>query len=148
MSDVAVKGTKAKRISEADFRGTEFAQSFYTAVLAEGFTREDVLNPLAWVHVAKRLRAMDEIRAYPKDGAWYGRYLVLFADSVRVTIKELEYHSLEGVTVEESDDYKVKWAGTSFRVVRTTDNTVIKEGFARKEEATDWMRVNMRVKAA
>lgn len=148
MSDVALKSPKAKRISEADFRGTEFTQSFYTACVAEGFTRDEMLNPLVWVHVAKQLRAMDEIRAYPKDGAWYGRYLVLFADPVRVVVKELEFHKLDGVPVEDSDDYRVKWAGTSFRVIRAADNAVMKDGFSRKDDATEWMRTNLRVKAA
>ena len=79
----------------------------------------------------------------PKDGAWYGRYLVVFADALRIQLKELEYHVLETVADADSvnDKYEVKWGGPAvrFRVFRRVDNVVMKDKFDSKVAAAHWM---------
>lgn len=143
---------KLKKVSEADIKGTEFAQNFHTVTPHEGFTREDALNPMSWGHVAKRLRPMDEIRICPMDGSFYARYLVLFSDKSQAMLKELEYHQLDALdpkTVPVSE-HEVQWKGTAakFAVVRIADKEIIRSGFANKAEATAWMQANLHQKAA
>src|SRR3990167_8347282 len=117
---------RPKRLSEGELALSETVQLFYTPHPAEGTTREDLMEPVFWSHVAKSIRSAAEIRVIPKDGAWYGRYLVIFADNLNVRLKELEYHVLDEVpaNLTESDKYIVKWAGpiARFRVQRKADN--------------------------
>ncbi len=142
MSDTKA-ATPTKKLSEADLHFTEHRQPFHTVTAPVGTTREDVLKPEFWNHVAKRIGPMAEIRIMPKDGAWYGVYLVTYADKIRVRVHELSFHNLDAATpedLEDSDRY-IKWSGpvAKFRVIRKSDDVVLKEGLGSKVEAMKWM---------
>ena len=141
-----------KKVSEAEFQLTESVQASYTAMPQVGTTREDVLKPAFWVHVAKYLKPMTEIRVLPKDGSWYGRYLVLYVDSIQARVKELEFHVLEEVAEAQDDSgpYAIKWSGPAakFRIVRKADGKILKEGFGTRGEAAAWMFANTKAIAA
>lgn len=130
-----------RKCAEADFYLTEEIQSMYTIHPPVGTQPEDVMQPIFWAHVAKRLRPMAEIRVMPKDGTWYGVFLVIYADDHSATVKEL---SLTPVDVSEAGDnevYFVKWISPPLKwgVVRKADNARIKDGFDDQKSATVWM---------
>lgn len=131
-----------KKISEADFTLTEAVQIFQTATPSAGTTREDVLDPIFWAHVAKNLRPMTEIRIMPKDGSWYGVYLCIYADRTQAKVVELSFHKMSEV-VEEAvpTGYEVKWRGpvAKWGVVRLADKESVQDGFPAKEEAQKWL---------
>ena len=136
-----------KKLSEADLALTESLQIFYTATPPVGTTREDMLKPIFWSHVARKLKPLTEIRAIPKDGKWYGVYLVLYADQVSAQLKELSFHSLETLSdpSEAADKYEVKWISppVRFGIIRKADNVTIKDRFQTKEEAIAWKHQNL-----
>jgi hypothetical protein len=135
----------SRKLAESDFHQTEHKQPFYTVTPPAGTTREVVLEPWFWTHVAKRMVAMSELRIMPVDGAWYGIYLVLYSDVLQARLVELSFHSLEKVSLVTEGEFYVKWGSPAvkFRVHRTSDNKVLKEGFDRKEDAERWMLTNM-----
>src|SRR3990167_6885087 len=136
-----------KKLSEADLALTESLQIFYTATPPVGTTREDMLNPIFWSHVARKLKSLTEIRAMPKDGLWYGVYLVLYADQQQAKLKELSFHSLE--VLEEpgtaADPYTVEWISPPVRygIRRKADKHVMKDGFQTKDQAIAWKMQNL-----
>lgn len=150
--DMDTKTKMVKKLSEADLSLTESMQIFYTACPQVGTKREDLLKPIFWAHVAKKLRPMSEIRVMPKDGAWYGVYLVVYSDQVQAKVKELAFHQLSSDVeeAEPNDPYTIKWISppVKFGVIRNADKTVVKDGFKTKEEAVLWKNNNLRQVAA
>ena len=136
-----------KKLNEADFSLTESVQMFITVTPAVGTTREDMLKPVYWTHVARRLKALSEIRAMPKDGKWYGIYLVLYADQSQAKLKELAFYDLEKMEAPDSDSdpYIVKFISPPVRygIIRKSDNHVMKDKFQTKEEAMGWKHQNL-----
>ena len=149
MSEGNGKSRLPKRLAPNDLAATESVQAFYTAQPSEGTTKDEVLDSAFWTHVARSIRSGSEIRVFPKGGAWYGRYLVTYADSAQVRLRELEYVDLDEVLPEELENgqYEVKWAGpvARHRVIRKSDKHVMRDKFASKAEASHWMMTNLRV---
>ena len=137
-----------RKLNEADFSLTESVQMFITVTPPVGTSREDMLKPIFWSHVARRMRALSEIRAMPKDGRWYGVYLVLYADQSQAQVKELSFHDLDMVKESEvsSDPYLVKFISPPVRygVIRKADNHVMKDKFQTRGEAEEWKNQNMK----
>lgn len=133
-----------KSLSEADFEITEAKQAFFTAIAAEGTTPKEVLNPVFWKHVAKRLSTMAEVRVMPRDGSWYGVYLVTFCDKLQVHVQELQHHKLEEFHDMSAQLYLVEWKGPAikFCVVRKEDNERVSENHETKAAAARWVRDN------
>ena len=133
-----------KKLAEADFELSESMQMFMTAIPPAGTTKEDLLNPVFWSHVAKRLEPMTEIRVMPKDGAWYGTYLVVYSDHVQVQVQELTHHKLGEIKSGGADLYYVKYLSPAptikFCVYRKEDNERISEGHQTEQAAVIWMR--------
>ena len=156
MSDTDIKafvGAKLKRkLSEADFSLTESVQMMITVTPPVGTKREEMLDPVFWAHVARRMKPMTEIRAMPKDGAWYGIYLVIYADYLQAKIKELGFWDLDTLSEpeKETDDYEVTWISppVRFGVRRKSDKEIVKAHFQTKEQAYAWKNQNLPSKAA
>ena len=142
----------AKKLAEADLSLTEHTQNLYTVKAPVGTTREEVLESVFWGHVARKLSPMSEIRIMPKDGAWYGVYLVLYADNLNVSIKELQHYILEDVDPADldSDAFFIEWGSPAvkFRVIRKADNSVMKDQLKTKNDAIKWMADNLKSAAA
>ena len=148
---VEAQPVKLKRLNAIDLQLKEAVQAQYTALVPPGTTREEVIDPGYWVHVAQQLRAMTEITIIPKDGAWYGRYFVRYADRNSARVVELEYHELQVLTADEvaSSEYEIDFTTAEmFRVLRIADQVVLEKGFGSKDEAMVWMAEHMKAMAA
>ena len=136
-----------RKLSEGDLSLMQSIQAIYTATPPVGTTREDMMQPIFWSHVARKLKPMFEIWAMPKDGAWYGKWLVIYADSTQAKLKELDFYSLEEISdpESESDPYIVKWISppVRFGIVRKADKVIIKDRFETKELAYAWKAQNL-----
>ena len=136
-----------RKLSEADFSLTESLQMFITVTPQVGTTREDMLKPIFWSHVARRLKPMAEIRALPKDGNWYGVYLVTYSDNIQAQLKELAYYPLENSVepLADSDPFYVEWISppVKYGIRRKADKAIVKDGFASKDQALAWKRENL-----
>lgn len=119
----------------------------WTAHLPVGTTREDVLNPAFWTHVAKRLRSMDKIDAWSKDGEFYARYIVVYADPHSAKLKELEFHVIGKIEVSAKESgYYAEYIAPSVRwcVFRTSDNERVKTHLYDEIAAKAWIVENMK----
>lgn len=126
-----------KKLAESDRELTEYVQEFHTATPAVGTTREDVMNPVFWSNVARYIKPLAKIHVMPKDGAWYGEYLVLYSDNLHVKLHELCYHELDAAKESGADVYIAKWISppVKFGVIRKSDGDVVKAGFSTKADA-------------
>lgn len=139
------------RLQGLDMQLSETLQNNYTAIVPMNVTREDILDPLFWTHVATRLRPMTEITIIPKDGAFYMKVFVRYADTTSARVAELHYQRLEVVTAVdiENDMFDVGFTtGQQFYVFRKADKAVLQANFQAKEDAVQWMHEHMKAMAA
>lgn len=127
-------------ITQNRFEQAEFVRAIHFATPDEGTTPEDVLKPEYWAHVASQLRPGSRIEVVPEDGAWFGEYYV--AASSRnwakvVPLRVVELASKIETPILEGAKHAITWGGQlqKYRIVRLSDKTVIKQGFATKAEA-------------
>lgn len=124
----------------------------YSACPAAGIEPAALLESAYWVHVGSILRPGDKIEVMPEDGQWYAELIILNAGRFGAKVAFIrEPISLSGTDVEaDNDEFEVRWSGphSKFRVIRTSDKTVVKEGFQTKEEGETWLKSHMRAMAA
>jgi len=112
---------------------------------------EAMLDPKYWVHVSKNMKPGDRIEAIAESREWLVDAVVLDAGSwgAKVAFILGPVKLANDAKIEAPDEYEVKWAGPSakFRVVRKTDNKVLKDECQTKEEAATWIK-NHRVSMA
>lgn len=130
-------------ITNGKVRPAEFLRNIYAATPEAGTTLEDILNPDYWVHVAKTLHISDRIEVIPEDGSFYAELFVVSVTSNLVKVKLLSHHVLNdvGLPAEPEDEYEVVWRGQTNKhtVWRKKDKHIMKDGFATKQEAAQWM---------
>lgn len=134
------------------FEVWDFMRTTFVAVAEQGVTREQLLSPDYWSHVAARAKPWDKIEVLSDDGTFYGEYLVLSCGRNWLKLRELMYLSLTsndvsqtqakaldtGVTSQNDDpEFVVKWRGPVLKwsIIRSSDRQPIKEGFASEADA-------------
>lgn len=133
----------AFKLHESDFAPREAKQGDWFIRAPDGCRAKDLIDPVFWAHVAKRLNALDEITAVAHDGSWFAKLLVTFSDTREVRVLLLQQWQLENgdVTEDATGSYEVNWGGPAakFRVIRRADRKVMQEGFPTREKATEYM---------
>lgn len=122
--------------------GAEFAHASYMATVEQGHTKEDLLNPNFWAHVAQKLRPYDEIKVRCDDDSFYATFLVLARDNTWAKLALISWTNLEDdVKTAIPDEYEIKLRGAYLKhcVIRKKDGTVIKEQCQTKKEAAEWL---------
>jgi len=135
------------RLQGMDLQLKETTQNAYTAEPPAGTSREDVMDPSFWMHVATRLRPKTEVTVLPQDGAFYMKVFVRYADRTSARIHELDYQELQIVTAEEVENrlFDIGFnSGNLFFVYRKADSAVLQAKFQAKEEAAAWMSEHMK----
>lgn len=128
-------------ILDGKVQGAEFVRTVYHATSDLDTTFEDVVRPEYWVHVARRLRPLDEIVIVSEDASWYARLLVVGSAGNNVRVKAIEYVDFSATEVKTPPGYEIKYAGriARFRVTRKTDGHVLQEGLQTREDAEAWL---------
>ena|SRR3990167_5152029 len=143
---------KLRSLAESEFTLGEADYQIWSAKPPAGTAREDVLDPLFWKHIARRVQAPAFIDVFPLDGAWYSRLLVVFADRHRVVVEELQHKGLNSASYAQTDDqeYEAVYLSASGKhgVKRRADKQIIRHGFATLDEARNWMTDYTRNKKA
>jgi len=120
------------------FKGAEYARNIWSATSAVGVALEDVLKPEYWAHVAMKLTPSDRIEVVAEDGSFFAELYVQDKDKTWAKVFLLRHVVLDPLEkIDPTLDFKVDWRGPANRygVIRKSDNTVIKDGFATKGEA-------------
>ena len=138
---------QARKLSESEISLTESLQPFFTVTPASGTDPEELMKPVYWSHVARRIRPMSFIFAVPRDGLWFAWYLVLYADDHQVKLKKLMFEPLESLKESDidSDPYQVAWISPPVKwgIRRKLDKEVVKDGFQTKDQAVAWKNQNL-----
>ena len=143
---------KLRSLAESEFTLGEADYQIWSAKPPAGTKREDVLNPLFWKHIARKVQAPAFINAIPLDGIWFSQLLVVFADRQRVIVRELQHLVIEESAYAETDnqEYEAAWLSASgkYGVKRRADKQIIRHSFATLDEARNWMMDYTRNKKA
>ena len=138
-----VAAPKIQALSSDRLKKGDFAFTAYDVRPQAGTALKDVLRPDYWKHVARTVRLGDEFRIVPDDQLWYARLYVTHATVNEVFVSVIAHGEL-GATIDpeklHTDDYEVKHRGRAgWSVLRKKDGAVIKDGFARREDAAAHM---------
>ena len=130
------------QITNGRFHPAEYERDYWAITCEVGTTREDILQPHFWSHVAKKLKPYSRIEVRIDDGTFFGEYLVLQCDRTWAKVKELSFHSLTSADVSQTESeqmqgHRIEWKGPQLKhcIIRNKDNAVIKEGISSKKDA-------------
>ena len=128
-----------------------------------GTTREQIVHPDFWGHVAARLRPYAKIEVRCDDGSFYAELLVLAAERTFAMVRVLHWHDLTtadvaktqaaSVAVQRFEEhlkaYEVRWRGPHlmWSVIRKHDNAALREKEKTKQAAQTWLDEYLRVTA-
>lgn len=139
---------KAPAANVSHFKLAEHHRAIYYLIAPLGVTYEDILRPEFWAHVASRINGpMDHIEVLAEDYTFHVVLMVMDKGTnwVKVVpisdVRDLSQAAPDEVTDGEESPYEVKFGGPKdrYRVLRKSDNSVIKSGFANKTEAEKYV---------
>lgn len=127
------------QISEA-----EYVRMTWAIKPEHGATLADVVAPEYWSHVSQMIKPGALIQVMPVDNTWWAELIVR-----GVRERAVDVHVLRSVVFDQEQKpqvvgevapYVAKFAGphAKWRVIRASDNEVVKEGLE-KNEALDWI---------
>lgn len=139
---------KVRRLAEARFREAAQVRREWNVVPEEGTPFEAVLNPVFWVHNARKMRPTDLIEVMPDDASYYARLLVRSVGPLGVEVAKLEYYDLvpQAQSLAAIDRFRVMWKGPHWKhtVIRLEDKKEMQTGFDTAEAAQKWLVENQR----
>ncbi len=121
----------------------EHARRELVANIPAGTSLETVLNPEYWSHYTKDITPNTIIECMCEDGSWEASLRVMFVSQTEVQTQvrwKATYDKVD--VVEESETHFIKWISPAnkFGVVRTSDKTVVKDGFYPKKQAQQFLQ--------
>ncbi len=134
------------------FKSAEYVRQTWHITPRTEDTPDSLLDPKYWVHVSRNLKAGDRIEALVETREWLVEAIVLDAGTwgAKLAFVVGPIKLVNDAAIDAPEEYEVKWAGPSakFRVIRKSDNKVLKEECQSKEEASTWIRSHRNAMAA
>lgn len=135
--------TKVQAISESRYKLAEHRNNRQSVIPEHGTPFENLLRPEFWAHVARKFTPGDIIEAHAEDGSYFAEMYVIDCGPnwARTGVHKLSRFD-EAVTEPGADNaFKVEWAGrfSKWRVVRSSDLNVMKDGLPSKDAANLWL---------
>lgn len=135
----AAKGRATPTLSAVGLSVAEYKRVVWYCEAVEGVTLDDVLKTEYWAHVAARLQPFNRIEVVAYDGSWMADLIVLASGRTAAKVKVLSHHELAGGFADLSSvntTHKVLHRGPrKWSVIRLSDNAIIKEDIANREDA-------------
>lgn len=143
------------KMNQSKFHRPNHVSLTYVATPDYGTTLDQVMDEAYWGNVARELKAGYKIDVQPEGLPYFARLIVIHADPTRAVVKLLQYVDLvneapkpEAAEIVQSVDIGSKYAaernGRWFRVVRKSDNELMKSGFATMADANAWAAENLK----
>ena len=139
-----------RKLLESQFADADNCRRDVVITPEAGTTLDEMLNPLFWAHVAKKLKAWDRIEVRPADGAWWAELIarVVQPFAVRVhVLRHVEFGVRDGVSTapEVPAGYELKNRGRDgWAVIRTEDKAVLREKEPSRDLALAWLGASLR----
>ncbi len=133
------------KINQNRMKSGDFVRTLWVATVEMGVTREDIKDPGFWSHVASQLRPYDRMEVRCDDGTFFAEYLVIACERTYAKVKELSWVSLTSKDVaqtqEDREEFSYKYRGphSMHSIIRKSDNKVMVEHKATKEDAMKWL---------
>jgi hypothetical protein len=120
----------------------EQAFNHWRITFTDGTEIDDIENEAYWSHVGFKMQQGDTFDGMTDNGRMYYRGICLAAGRQYATVKVLEVFELEAA-VQRAGESKFRHehmgAHHKWRVVRLSDNQVMKTGMQTEKEAIRWM---------
>lgn len=147
MTEQAVVKEMPKRsvtIHPSRVRLAEYERQSWVANAEYGTTVEDLTGAAYWSHVAAQMKPYDHIEVRSEDGAWVADLVVVQVDRnwAKVAVKAVYELVAKEVPPSLVARHKVEWKGPQhkFSVIRLSDSQMIRNEFATRDEANQWLR--------
>lgn len=150
---------RSPKITDAKFKASHYVQKNFIASPDYGVTLEQVMDESYWGHVARELKAGYTIEVMPEGLPYYAKLIVIHSDEkTRAVVKLLQYSDLVNEApapkaaeivkeVTLGSKFKAERNGRWFRVIRVSDQSVMKSGCVTMAEAEAWAAENLQVGA-
>ena len=151
MPEIQEKEKALPQLAPGDFALFEHVSTRYDALIPQGVTQEQLVNPAFWAHHAVKLRPMDEIRARAQDGSWMATLVVLDSSRTwaKVKLLSIDHLTTGDVALTEAsiaerkafiDGHDIVLRGQhKWCVIRKQDKVVVQEDLGTKAAATAWL---------
>lgn len=130
-------------LPKSDFNLARASRNIWFISLSDLCTKDDLLNPAFYAHVAEKVRPQDTIEVVSKGSTFFAELFVLSADknSLKVSIMRWVDFKENSEEYEANSDYKVKYvANFGYQVVRSSDKKIMNDtGFGTKKEAAAYI---------
>lgn len=134
------------------FKLAEHVRQYWHVTPRPEDSPEEMLDPMYWVHVARNMKIGDRIEAVAETREWFAEAIVLDVGSwgAKISFIHGPVKLTNDAEIAAPDEYDIKWAGPTakFRVIRKSDNKVLKEGNETKEAAAQWVKGHKMAMAA
>jgi hypothetical protein len=128
-------------LKPARFHIHEQVSSRYVAVVPEGMSKDEVMHPQFWTHIAPKVRAYDVIDVRAEDGRYWAQLLVVRASLKEVVVRMYNYVDLDPA-LAQMEDLKIEgmlvaWKGAhdKFVVIRDQDKVIVRTGIDSRSQA-------------
>lgn len=145
-----IAGKPNRKLLETQFADAEYNRRDMIATPEAGTSIVEMLNPLYWSHVHKRLKAWDRIEVRPSDGTWWAELIVRVVQpfAVRVHVLRHEHFGARGTVeavAEVPAGYEVRNRGRDgWAVIRTEDKAVLKDKEPSRDHAVAWLVASLK----
>jgi len=136
------------------FKGAEYARNVWHVTPDENTTREMVLKPEFWTHVAGQLKVGDHIEVLSETLAFWMLLLVVSVGRVAATVVALTEIEIAANTIPNDTgvdpEYDIKFKGPmrKWAIIRVSDGAYVLEGFQSREEASRELNGYLKAQAA
>jgi hypothetical protein len=146
------KSRTFQSLNATRFKEGDYARQIFHASAQTGTTKEDLLNPAYFAHVASQVSRFDHIEVVEETGAWWAQLLVTSKSEkpgrpATITVDILHFKGLkahlnaDAELAESPDDaYEVKFRGPKkWTVIHKDTREIQVEGLDTAEEAKGWV---------
>lgn len=132
-------------------REAEHYRTTWQLTVDKDETRQSILEPTFWAHVASRLRPQARIEVLSADGAWFSELIVRSIGPTGARPTEARVTELRHVDLDAADKahreaapdstFEAVWKGpgAKWAVMRKGDKQLLVSGLENKQAALDWI---------
>ena len=132
------------KLPEAGFRLANYINNEWSVIPDDGTPFEDVLVPVYWTNVARKLKPGDIIKVHAPDGTYFAELYVRTSSRLEASVVVLRKMDFDAADEAPpiSDDLMVKFRNhrAGWGIIRASDKSVMRDGFQTREAADMWLR--------